>query len=55
MANIVRQEIISSKLFPEESAWAFYNHITHALKKSHPNEYINKHVGLHKFMLENFS
>jgi hypothetical protein len=50
MANIIRKEIIESKKFPQDNAWSFYNHVTHALKESHPIEYIDRHVDFHKFM-----
>jgi len=55
MANIVRQEITSSKLFPDDTVWSFYNHVTHGLKQSHPSDYIDRHVEFHKFMDINFS
>jgi len=50
MANIVRNEIINSAKFPQENAWSFYNHVTHALKQSHPSDYINRHVEFHNFI-----
>ncbi len=54
MANIVREEITNSKLFPDDTVWSFYNHVTHALKQSHPSEYIDRHVEFHEFMDINF-
>ena len=50
MANIIKREILESDLFPNDNLWSFYNHVTHALKKSHPSEYIDKHVKFHNFM-----
>jgi hypothetical protein len=55
MANTVRAEITGSKLFPDDNVWSFYNHVTHALKQSHPSEYIDRHVEFHEFMDVNFS
>jgi len=55
MANIVKKEIQESKLFPEDNLWSFYNHVTHALKKSHPLEYIDRHIKLHSFVEHSFS
>jgi hypothetical protein len=55
MASTVKAEITGSKLFPEDNVWSFYNHVTHALKQSHPSEYIDRHVGFHEFMDINFS
>jgi hypothetical protein len=54
MANIIRKEIIGSTKFPQDNAWSFYNHVTHALKESHPIEYIDRHVDFHQFMELNF-
>lgn len=55
MANTIRQEITGSKLFPDDTVWSFYNHVTHGLKQSHPSDYIDRHVEFHKFMDINFS
>jgi len=54
MANIIRKEIVGSTKFPQDNAWSFYNHVTHALKESHPIEYIDRHVDFHQFMELNF-
>ena len=54
MANIVKKEIQESKLFPADNLWSFYNHVTHALKQSHPLEYIDMHVKLHSFVEHSF-
>tara|TARA_R110001592_G_scaffold45643_3_gene145851 strand:- start:11073 stop:11927 length:855 start_codon:yes stop_codon:yes gene_type:complete len=32
------------------SAWTFYNHVTYALKKSHPREWLQKTQDFHDFM-----
>lgn len=55
MANTVRREINDSKLFPDDNVWSFYNHVTQALKQSHPSEYIDRHVEFHGFMNSNFN
>lgn len=54
MANIVKKEIQESMLFPDDNLWSFYNHVTHALKQSHPLEYIDRHVKLHSFIEHSF-
>jgi len=36
--------------FKEDTLWSAYNHVTYALKESHPLNYINQHVALHKFV-----
>lgn len=53
--GIVKSEFNESKLFPEPTVWSIYNHANHALKSSHPSDYINQHINLHKFMLNEFS
>ena len=52
--GIVKREFKESKLFPEPTAWSMYNHVNQALKFGHPANYIEQHIGLHKFMLEHF-
>ena len=32
------------------NAWTFYNHITHALKRSHPRTWMSDQVKFHEFM-----
>lgn len=32
------------------SAWSFYNHITHALKKAHPRDWLNDQQNFHDFI-----
>jgi hypothetical protein len=34
------------------SAWALYNHVTHALKESHPSIYLENHQKVHKIFLD---
>ena len=38
----------------EESAWGFYNAITHSLKKSHPVSFIEDHEKIHEFFVNEF-
>lgn len=33
-----------------ESAWAFYNHVTHAMKKTHPKTWMEDQAKFHRFM-----
>jgi|TARA_R110002153_G_scaffold19018_2_gene65649 hypothetical protein len=33
-----------------ESAWAFYNHVTHALKKAHPRDWLGDQQNFHDFI-----
>jgi D-Tyr-tRNAtyr deacylase len=34
-----------------DNAWAFYNHVTHALKKSHPRSWLSDTQKFHDFMV----
>jgi hypothetical protein len=34
----------------KENAWAFYNHVTHALKKAHPRDWLSDSQNFHDFM-----
>lgn len=36
------------------SAWAMYNHVTFALKESHPNTYLHDHEVLHNFFINQY-
>ncbi len=36
------------------SAWAMYNHVTNALKESHPANYLKDHQLVHDFFVKNF-
>lgn len=38
-----------------DSAWSLYNHITYALKDSHPMRYLSDHQKVHTFFLSNLS
>ena len=38
---------------PVDSAWTLYNHITLALKDSHPMRYLGDHQKVHTFFLNN--
>lgn len=38
-----------------DSAWAMYNHVTFALKESHPRTYLDDHEVLHNFFITEYS
>ena len=38
-----------------DSAWTLYNHITLALKDSHPMSYLNDHQKLHSFFVDQYT
>ena len=50
--NIIKREIEnpSYSAFTDINLWSFYNHVTHALKESHPTTYVNQHLEFHKFV-----
>ena len=37
-----------------DSAWAMYNHITYALKESHPYSYLSDHQRVHNFFVNEY-
>lgn len=37
--------------FDSDNAWSFYNHVTHALKKSHPRKWLSSQQNFHDFMV----
>ncbi|BCV01463.1 MAG: hypothetical protein CM15mV42_1450 [uncultured marine virus] len=34
----------------QENAWAFYNHVTHGLKKAHPRDWLSDSKNFHEFI-----
>ena len=40
---------------PADSAWSLYNHVTLALKDSHPMRYLSDHQKVHTFFLNNLT
>ena len=38
----------------QENAWAFYNHVTHALKKTHPRSWLSNTKQFHDFITTEF-
>jgi hypothetical protein len=34
----------------DDNAWTFYNHVTHALKKTHPRDWVNSQQNFHDFI-----
>lgn len=55
--NIIKNELKSPTYeeFSDNSLWSLYNHATHALKKTHPLNYIDSHKKLHNFVTENYA
>lgn len=39
----------------KDSAWALYNHVTHALKDSHPSNYLDDHQKVHNLFINHFT
>lgn len=55
--SIVKREIILPTYnynADKDSAWAFYNHVTLALKESHPINYLSDHQKVHSFFVNEF-
>ena len=53
---VVKQEINNPSYdynCDEENAWMFYNHVTHALKKSHPTSWLSDLQKFHEFFTAN--
>lgn len=38
-----------------DSAWTLYNHVTHALKDSHPERYLDDHEKVHNLFMSEFT
>jgi hypothetical protein len=38
----------------QDSAWYLYNHITHALKESHPAKWLDDHAKVHQFFVNEY-
>ena len=52
--SCLKQEIKKSSYnysVADDSAWAFYNHVTHALKKTHPRDWVNAQQNFHDFKI----
>ena len=51
--NIIKQEMNNPSYdynVDADSAWSFYNHVTHSLKSCHPKQWMRKSKDFHKFM-----
>ncbi len=48
----LKREIYQSEHFQNDTLWDFYNHSTHALKKSHPGQIIPNHIRVHDFAMK---
>ena len=54
--SIISKEIEQPtfKDFEDLNAWSLYNHVTYALKNSHPTTYLDQHTNFHSFMEKEF-
>lgn len=50
--NIVKRQLNNPSFddFKDDTLWSAYNHVTYALKESHPNTYFQQHINLHNFV-----
>lgn len=50
--NIVKRELNKPTFdeFADDTLWSAYNHVTYALRESHPNTYFQQHINLHDFI-----
>lgn len=56
--SIVKREMITPTFnynADKDSAWAMYNHVTLALKESHPIHYLSDHQKVHQFFVDEFT
>jgi hypothetical protein len=55
--SIVKKEIIepTHEAFKELTLWSFYNHVTFALKESHPTNYFKQHKQFNDFVINEFN
>jgi hypothetical protein len=51
--NIVKRELKNPtyNYGADGSMWELYNHLTFAMKKSHPSDWLNDHINLHEFFM----
>jgi hypothetical protein len=47
--SILKKEINFSENFKDENVRCFYNHVTEALKKTHPSQVMSSHLEVHKY------
>ena len=54
--SIISKEIDQPtfKDFEDLNAWSLYNHVTYALKNSHPTTYLDQHTEFHNFIEREF-
>jgi hypothetical protein len=55
LLSVAKREWESSENFKERNIWSLYNACTEALKKAHPSEIMDRHVDLHKFMMDHIN
>lgn len=55
--NIISRELDNPTFseFSDENLWSAYNHVTYALRSSHPTNYISQHQNFHNFIETTFS
>lgn len=55
--SVVKQQIVNSDFedFKYENLWSFYNHVTFALKNTHPSQHMQKHLEFHNFVKSKFA
>jgi hypothetical protein len=55
--NIIKQEMKKPSYdykVDKDNAWSFYNHVTHALKQTHPKNWMSDQKKFHEFMTAEF-
>jgi hypothetical protein len=52
--NIVKRELKNPtyNYGADGSMWELYNHLTFAMKRSHPSDWLNDHINLHEFFMD---
>ena len=52
--NIVKRELKTPtyNYNADGSMWELYNHLTFAMKRSHPSDWLNDHINLHEFFMD---
>lgn len=56
--GIIKREIENPSFLynsDKDSAWSLYNHVTHALKESHPSNYLDDHQRVHDLFVRHFN
>ncbi len=56
--GIIQREMVKPSFMYEgdpDSAWMLYNHVTNALKESHPKHYLDDHQKVHNLFVDHFT